>query len=270
MKISWYIWVLLAVVLINSSCSRFQRIQKSGSIVEKYDAAVKYYNEGDYYRAGLLFEELVPLLRGKAEAEDAEFYYAYCQYYQRALLLSSYYFRKFYETYPRGKFAEEAFYMHCRSLFEISAPEELDQANTSDAIESIQSFLKRFPDSKYRDQVNSYSAGLSAKLNLKHFDSAKLYFKIRRYRSAVVALDNYRKDYPDSPYLDHAAFLRFSSQYEYAKRSIRTKQEERYYEAIEYYENFVDKYPDSEYVKEAENIYEHCINRISSLKKKKS
>ena len=89
---------LLAISLILfalASCSQFQKVQKSSSIVEKYDAAVKYYISGDYYRAGLLFEELIPLMRGKKEAENTEFYYSYCQYYQRQLVLSAYYFKKF-------------------------------------------------------------------------------------------------------------------------------------------------------------------------------
>ncbi len=255
-----------ALLLSLFSCSKFHSIQKSDSLVEKYDAAVKYYTDGDFYRAGLLLEELIPLMRGQAEAERAEFYYAYCQYYQRQQLLSSYYFKKFYSTYPRSEFAEEAMYMECRSLYEMSPTTALDQSHSQQALEAIQTFYRRYPGSKYTEQVMAFSSSLNEKIDNKNYKNARLYFKLRRYKSAVVSLENFRKDNPDSPHLEDAFFMRFKSQYEYARRSVKKKQLKRYYEALEYYRNFVDRYPDSELIKDAEHIYDNCINRISSLK----
>ena len=263
MRLKLYIFIVFAVTAI--SCSKFQRIQKSSNIVEKYDAAVKYYNDGDYYRAGLLFEELVPLMRGKKEAEKTEFYYAYCEYYQRQLILSSYYFKKFYQTYPRSEFAEEAFYMHCRSLYEQSPRDDLDQRTTEEAMAAIQSFLKKYPKSKFADEVQNIYRGLSSKLNKKYFASAKLYYKIRKYKSAVIALENYRKKFPDSPYNEEAQYLRIDAQYNYARKSIEEKQQERYYEAIELYQDFVDRYPTSIYLNDAEKIYESCLEKIQEF-----
>ncbi len=260
MKLRLFSFILL--VLVFASCSKFQKIQKSTSIVEKYDAAVKYYKAGDYYRSGLLFEELIPLMRGRKEAENTEFYYAYCQYYQRQLYLSSYYFKKFYQTYPRSEFSEEAHYMHCRSLFESSPKDELDQSTTKDAMLAIQSFLKKYPKSEFAEEVQTIYTGLDKKLNKKYYNSAKLYHKIRKYKSAVVSLENYRKKYPDSQYNEEAQFLRVDSQYHYAKKSIEAKKKERFYEAINLYQEFVDKYPNSEYLEEAEKIYENCLKEI--------
>lgn len=264
MKIRLLIPYILLVFTF-ASCSKFQKIQKSGSIVEKYDAAVKYYKDADFYRAGLLFEELIPLMRGKKEAENTEFYYAYCQYYQRQLILSAYYFKKFVKTYPRSQFAEEAYYMHCRSLYESSPSDELDQSTTKEGMDAIQSFLKKYPKSEYADEVQNIYKGLSMKLNKKYFDSARLYYKIRRYKSAVVALENYRRRFPDSPFNEEAQFLRIDAQYNYAKKSIETKQKERYYEAIELYQAFVDRYPESSFLAEAEKIYDNCLEEIEEF-----
>ena len=256
------LYIILILGLIAFSCSKFQKVQKSTSIVEKYDAAVKYYKSGDYYRSGLLFEELIPLMRGRKEAENTEFYYAYCQYYQRQLILSSYYFKKFYQTYPRSEFAEEANYMHCRSLYEQSPRDDLDQSNSKEAMTAIQAFLKKYPLTEYSQEVQKIYVGLEKKLNRKHFENAKLYHKIRKYKSAVVALDNYRKQYPDSEFNEEAQYLRIDSQYHYAKKSIESKQKERFYEAINLYQEFVDRYPESGYLPDAEKIYENCLEEI--------
>ncbi len=257
--------VILFLGLVAASCSKFQKVQKSTSIVEKYDAAVKYYNTGDYYRAGLLFEELIPLMRGKKEAENTEFYYAYCQYYQRQLVLSAYYFKKFTQTFPRSEFSEEAFYMHCRSLYESSPRNDLDQSTTTDAMASIQAFLKKYPKSKFADEVQNIYQGLDKKLNKKYFESAKLYYKIKKYKSAVISLDNYRKKFPDSQYNEEAQFLRIDSQYNYAKKSIDEKKSERFYEAINLYQDFVDRFPNSIYQEEAEKIYNNCLEEIEEF-----
>ncbi|QNL22608.1 outer membrane protein assembly factor BamD [Hyphobacterium sp. CCMP332] len=262
MKLRHFSFLLFVLLFVFASCSKFQKIQKSTSIVEKYDAAVKYYKAGDYYRAGLLFEELIPLMRGKKEAEDTEFYYAYCQYYQRQLYLSAYYFKKFYQTYPRSEFAQEAHYMHCRSLYESSPRDDLDQSTTKDAMQAIQSFLKKYPKSEFADEVQRIYGGLDKKLNKKYFESAKLYHKIRKYKSAVVSLENYRKKYPDSQYNEEAQYLRIDAQYNYAKKSIESKKKERFYETISLYQEFVDKYPASQYLGEAEKIYENCLKEI--------
>ena len=84
-KILLGIWV----VFLLGSCSPFSKLQKSGSDDEKYKGAIQYYKKGDWYRAGLLFEELIPVLKGSTESEMAQFYYAYTQYQQQQYLLSA-------------------------------------------------------------------------------------------------------------------------------------------------------------------------------------
>ena len=152
--------------------------------------------------------------------------------------------------------------MHCRSLYESSPRVHLDQETSKEAMIAIQAFLKKYPKSKYSEEVQRIFVGLDEKLNKKYFDSAKLYYKIRKYKSAVISLDNYRKKYPDSKYNEEAQFLRIDSQYNYARKSIEERKKERFYEAINLYQEFVDRYPDSIYQVEAEKIYESCLKEI--------
>ena len=100
------------VVFFLGSCSPFSKLQKSGTDDEKYKAAVQYYKKEDWYRAGLLFEELIPVLKGSTESELAHFYHAYTQFHQQQYLLSATLFKKFYETFARSEYAQEAMYMY--------------------------------------------------------------------------------------------------------------------------------------------------------------
>ncbi len=100
-----------------TSCSDFRKITKSTDWKEKYQAALKYYQEKDYYRATLLLEDVMPIIKGTKTAEEAQFYYAYAHYYQRKYILSAHYFKQFYETYSRSEQAQEAMFMHAYSLY---------------------------------------------------------------------------------------------------------------------------------------------------------
>jgi outer membrane protein assembly factor BamD len=260
------ILLFCAVTVLFAACSDFQKVLKSDNVDKKYEAALKYYDKKDYYKAGLLLEELIPLLKGRPESEKAQFYYANAQYYQHDYILSAYYFKNFYETYPRSEYAEDAMFMHTKSLYRDSPSYNLDQASTISAIEAIQEYLNRYPKSKNTEEANKMYDDLSAKLEVKAFEHAKLYAQLRHYQSAVVALGTFQQSYPSSAYNEEAAFLKIEAQYNLAKESIASKQRERYFDMIGFYQSFVDKYPKSKYLRTAEGFYQAAQAQLETTK----
>ena len=255
-----FIGVFMAVILLGS-CSDFRKLQKSTDWREKYTAAVRYYergDKGDYIKASTLFEEILPIIRGTEEAEKANFYYAYCHFHQNLFVESAFYFKNFYETYSRSEFARESMYMHAHSLFLDSPVEELDQSSSEEAITAMQQFLNLFPNSEYTAQANATINELQRKLEKKAYSNAVLYKKLSQHNSAVIAFENFNKDYPDSQLNEEINFFKLESQYLYARRSITTKQFERYQKAIEYYNYFIENYANSKFAKDAEDIYDDC------------
>jgi outer membrane protein assembly factor BamD len=265
-----HIVALFALLLGTAGCSGYQKLLQSNDIEKKYQAAVKYYEKEDYYRASELLDQVTPLLTGSDKAETALFYQAMSHYEQSSYILSETYFRNFYTTYPRSPLAEQAMFMAVKSSYNQSPSYEQDQGPTLIALEGIDEFLLRYPESEYTDEANQMMEELTVKLDRKAFDNARLYHKIRYYKSAVVALDNFQKERPGSPYSEEAAFLKFESQYNYAVESVLDKQEERFFEAVDYYQNFVDVYPDSKYMRNAEQLYSKTIDELERIKKEKS
>ena len=247
------------------SCSDWQKIQKTTDIELKKDAAFRYFDAGDYYKASLLLEEIIPLLKGKNDAEKAQYYYAYAQYYERNLTLSAYYFQKFYETFPRSKNAEESMYMHAMSLYESSPKASLDQTNTIEAIEAMTTFLNKHPESDYGDRCVSLIETMNAKLELKDFANAKLYHNMEEYKTAIVMFENFKNKWPNSDYKEEAEFLRIESQYKLSKVSIESKKKERYLKTIDFYQIFVDTYPESGFIKQAESMYRSSLKYLDSI-----
>jgi outer membrane protein assembly factor BamD len=242
-------------------CSDFRKLQKSTDWKEKYDAALKYYergDRGDYVKASMLLEEILPIIRGMPEAELANFYYAYCHFHQSLYVESAFYFKTFYETYSRSEYAMESMYMYAYSLFLDSPVEELDQSSTAEAIGAMQRFLNMYPHTKYTVQATATINELQRKLETKAYNNALLYKKLSQHNSAVITFENFSEDFPDSRYNEEINFLKLQSQHEYARKSIPSKQKERYEKAIEIYDYFIQNYPDSKFAKEAARINNDC------------
>lgn len=264
-----YLLVALSFFLL-ASCSKFSKLQKTGTQQEKYAAALDYYKKGEYYKAGLLFEELIPLLKGGTEAELAEFYNAYCQYHQGIYSMSQFQFKKFYETYARSEYAQEAFYMHAFSLYKDSPPSSLDQSNTMTAISALQDFINRYPDSPFQEECTKYILELREKLEFKAYEKARLYYKISDFqflslKSAVIAITNFQQDFPDSKYNEELAYLKVNAQFNLAKSSLHNKQKERYLDVLTFYRNFIDKYPSSSFGRDAEKLYSESQKEIAKI-----
>ncbi len=248
-------------ILLSSCNSKFMKLQKKGTTEEKYKAANDYYKSGEYYKAGTLFEEIIPLLKGDSLAENAQFFNAYAQYQQKQYSMSAYLFKSFYSTYANSPKAEEAFYMYAFSMFKDSPNYNLDQTNTMSAIDALQTFINTYPDSKYAEACNGNLRDLRHRLEQKAYEKAKLYYKnsgvtIANFKAAVVTIDNFQRDFPDSEYIEELSFLKLQAQYELALVSFENKQKERFTNALTFYEDFVDAFPKSKYLKQAVTIYD--------------
>jgi len=255
------------LILFFASCSEFRALQKSDDWRAKYEGAMKYYEAEDYYRAIALFEEVLPLTRGKAEGEKAQFYYAYAHYNDEQYILSAHYFKTFYETYSRSEFANEAQYMYAYSLYQSSPIYNLDQTSTREAIDAFQIFINRNNDSKFVADATQIIKELQVKLETKAYYGAKLYHQIGYLNSAIVAFDNFAINYPDSKFNNELQYLKLEAAFLKAQQSIPSKQAERYKDVITKYEEYIDNYPNSEFIEEAQKYYDDALNKLEKLQK---
>lgn len=260
--------LFLGLFLLNS-CSKFNKIQKSDDWREIYAAANKYYEEEEYYKASVLLDLILPIIKGTKEAEKANFMYAYTYYYQGQYILSANYFKQFVTLYSRSKHATEASYMHAHSLY-LQAPDyNLDQTSTFEAITAFQNFINRHPNGEYAKKATATMDEMQIKLEKKAYENAKQYYKLNRYKAAIIAFDNFERDFPDSKLNEEILYLTVDTEYSYAKESIPARQKERFTKTIEYYQRLLDKYPTSKFLKQAETLFANSIEELDKIKKNK-
>lgn len=263
--------ILIGGILIIAGCSnKLTKLQKNGTVDDKYKAAIEYYESKDYYRAGVLFEEIAPLLRGDSTAEKTQFYNAFCNYHQGLFQMSSYLFKNFYATYANSPFAEEAYYMHAYSMFKDSPKYDLDQTSTLAAIDALQTFINTFPYSEYAPKSAQNLIDLRNRLERKDYQRAKQYYEtsgvtIANYKAAVIAIENFMRDFPDSPYKEELMYIQLVSQQKLAESTIFKLQNERYNKAIGFYQDFVDTFPNSKYMKDAIKAYEEAQEGLEEV-----
>jgi outer membrane protein assembly factor BamD len=258
--------VCYILIILIASCGKFRKIEKNQDWRVKYEAGLNYYSKKDYYRASVLFDQILPIVRGLPEGEKVQFYLAYCQYYDKLYLLASEQFKTFYETYGRSALAEEARFMHPFSLFQAAPNPNLDQTSSIEAMAAMQEYINRYPDSKFRERAVEVILATQVKLEKKGFENAKQYYKMRYYTAAIVALNNFKENFPDSKYIEEAYYLVILSEFKLAEQSVAAKQPERYRSVVEFYKEFLDRYPNSGFLKDAEKLYAESLDKVNSLK----
>lgn len=255
-----FILSFTVIALSIAGCkSRFEKIRLSNDVAKKYQEAIKLYNKKDYSKALILFEDLSQKYRGRTEAEDLNYYYAYTLFRLKDYTTARYQFKYFADTYPTSKNAEECRYMGAYCFYLDSPEFALDQENTYKAIDALQLFINLYPKSERVTQASQYITDLRAKLELKAYTNARLYYDLGSYqivnfKASVISLKNGEIDFPDIKYAEDMDLLIVKSQYNYAKDSYPFRQEDRYNEAIGYANEFIEKYPQSKYLDEAKQL----------------
>ena len=262
--------IATCVALLMTSCvNEYNQITKSGDYTLKYEYAKQCYAQGKYSRAVPLLQELVTMKKGSTEGEECLYMLAMSEFGMKDYETASEYFKKYFSSYPKGRYAENAKYYVGESLFQNAPEPRLDQSTTMTAIAAFQEYLDIFPDAHLKTQATGRLYALQDLLVEKEYKSARLYFDLgtyfgnctnggNNYEACIVTAQNALKDYPYSNRREEFASLVMRSKYELAKMSVESKQLERYQDAEDECYGFINEYPDSKERSLAEKYIEKC------------
>ena len=258
--LSRFIFIFTIVIV---SCGPFSKLEKSTNWEELYNGANKYYQEGEYNKAIILYDKVLPVIKGSEKAEMAEYNYANCHFKTKRYIEAAGYFNTFYRTYNRSPLAEEALFMHAYSLY-LDAPDfNLDQQSSKEAVSAIQQFVTRFPASASYERAIEMLKDLEARFEQKAYSEAEMYYRLKDglfpgdfYRACIINFQNFTKDYPESKRNEELGYKLVEVGFGYAKNSAFDKKEERLNDALKFATNFYRKYPASGYLGEVKKFEE--------------
>ena len=259
------VFILIAVIGL-ASCSEFSKVQKSNDYDYKLRMADKYYVNKKYNYAQQLYEELFPLLKGQPQFEDVFYKFAYCSYYLKDWLQAENLFKQFVEVFPTSPRAEEMEYMRAYTFYRQSPKQELDQMNTQKTIGYMQTFINTHPGSTERiKEATEIIDKCRAKLELKEYKSAELYYNLGHYRASAIAFTSLMNDFPDSEKSEEYKLQVIKSYYLFAKNSYDDKVPARMEQVINECNDFADRFPDSKLMKDVERYRNLSQNTIKSI-----
>lgn len=259
--------ILLFLGIFATSCkSQHEKVLASKDVNLKLSKANEYYEQKKYFKANELFESVMPAFRGTKNYEDVYYRYCYSFYYQKDYLSASYQFKNFVDFFPKSNKAEECEFMYATCLYKLSNRYTLDQHSTYKTMEVLQTYINLHPNSTNLPLAYKYMEECRAKIELKDASAAKLYYNMGEFKSAIVVYNTLVQEYPDSKSLDLYHYMIMKSHYEYAKASVKDKQEERYAEVLNAYNELKDFTPNSNYIKDAESYTKTAQNIINQLR----
>ena len=217
-----------------------------------YSEALKFYGREKWKQAGDLFEACQAYYVGNMQEDSIAYFGARSRFKDRNYVDATVQLEEFRRKYGRSVFIEDAEAMLAMCHYYLAPDATRDQTITSEAIIAFTEFIERYPNSKRIEAFTELIAELTARLKKKAYLNAYTYYKIQRYKSAVVALRNALKLYPDTPYREEILYLITVSNYRLAHNSIKEKQGERYLSVLDSYYSFINEFPESKHRKELE------------------
>ena len=141
--------------------------------------------------------------------------------------------------------------MYALCFYNLSPSPSRDQTMTGQAIMAINEFISRYPNSDQIENFRKINDELTERLHEKSYINAYTYYKIGRYKSAIVALKNALKQYPESKHREQIMYLIVDSSYRLASNSVADKQTDRYLAMLDSYLSFKEEYPESKHIRGA-------------------
>jgi outer membrane protein assembly factor BamD len=261
--------ILIFSAVLLAGCAggkkNINKILKSTDPEYKLRMAEQFFVKKKYSKAQVVYEDIMPYFRHLQGFEDIYYKYAYCAYYQEDYLNAESLFKNFLELFPNSTRAEELDYMRAYSYYKQSPKAELDQTNTEKAIGLMQVFINTHPGSTRNKEAYEIIEKLRAKIELKDYRSAQLYFDLGQFRAAGVSFATLLNTFPESAKADEYKLMIIKSYYRYAELSIEEKKTERFEQVIAECNEFIDRFPESKFSKEVERFLNQTNNNLKIL-----
>ena len=263
---------LIAASMVLLSCSEFNQVVKSDDYAKKLEVANEYYEKGmkpkmkkfrnepklksngefrlntNYLLHSVtLYEQIYQRMPKSGEGELAYFRIGKAYYHAEDYYMAGYYLGSFTQRFPVSVKCQEALFTSAMCSVNNSPEFSLDQQDTELAINDLQQFINRYPDSELVDSCNKIMDRLRFKLERKDFEGVKQYAKTEDYRAAVASSLSFLETHPRSTFKEEAWFILVKNSSLLAKNSIDTKKRERVEEAIERCHTFAAEFPTSDY-----------------------
>lgn len=264
-----HIHLLCGAVLAGllAGCGGMTSLLHSGDHNLMYAKALEFYEAGKWSRASTLFENIEHIYDGSPREDSIAFFNARCKYKSREWDAAAELLDRFRRKFGRSVFIEDAEGMYAMCFYYLSPGPTRDQTMTGQALIAVNEFMSRYPQSEQVANFRKIDAELTERLHDKAYINAYTYYKIGRYKSAITALKNALKEYPESKHREEIMFLIVDAGYRFASNSVDEKQTDRYLQLLDSSLSFREEFPESKHIREVERMTAKARDFLARNKK---
>jgi outer membrane protein assembly factor BamD len=263
------LYIALLSFLVLSSCSGYNKVVKGDNYERKFELAGELYEKKQYARCITLYEQIYQRVPKTGEGELAYYRLGKSYYAGDDFHMGGYYFGSFYQRFPFSPKAEECLFLSAICSVKNSPEFTLDQKDTELAINDLQQFINKYPNSDLVDTCNQIMDKLRFKIEKKDFQTVNLYSKTENYKAAIMSSLTFLDDYPRSIYREEVHYVLVNNSAILSKNSIEEKKKQRIEETLERYRNFVTELPNTKYKKEVNSISDLMEKGLQEVNSKK-
>jgi len=194
---------LLVISLLIGSCSGSKETQKNEpkrerTYIERYEDAVKLFEEKKYYKGLEDFSYVVFNAPGSDIADDAQFYLASSHYEMKEYLVAIDEYQQLLRRWPSSDLYEETRFKIAECYYKQSPGYQRDQQYILKAIKAYQDFIDEYPFSEQRSNAEQRILELRTGLATKIYEAGELYMILREWNAAIITFQEVIDSYYDT------------------------------------------------------------------------
>ncbi len=208
---------ILVIGLLVGSCSgskeaKNEEPKRERTYIERYEDAVKLFEEKKYYKGLEDFSYVVFNAPGSDIADDAQFYLASSHYEMKEYLIAIDEYQQLLRRWPASDLYEETRFKIAECYYQQSPGYQRDQQYILKAIKAYQDFIDEYPFSERRTNAEARIRELRTGLATKIYEAGELYMILREWNAAIITFQEIIDTYYDTDILNDT-YLEIASCY---------------------------------------------------------
>jgi outer membrane protein assembly factor BamD len=191
---------LLCLLLLGGCGAPRVRVHPDSPRYE-FELGSAYLVKGDHLRAQEHLKRFLDLNPGHAVADSAQYQLGLAILGTKSFAEAAVEFAIFVREFPRSPLRDDAAYQECVCYLQQMRPPPLDQTSTHRARGCFNELLLRYPDTDHAADARTHLHKIADRLAEKELRVGMMYARQKKYRSAIIYLDEVGTRYPTSSWV---------------------------------------------------------------------
>ena len=191
---------IVSLLALSATCRpRVSPAEEPFNLEDRFQEALALYEQGQYMRAAAGFKSVAQRAPTHIYTDDAEYYLGMCYLNLRKTAEARGAFRMVIEYFPESEYAPLSYIALARAYLKEAPIIYQDQSKTTnEAINTIETFLRKYPDHEKVPEAMAILAEARERLMAKELMAIKVYENLMKYEAELHYAELAIQEFPDS------------------------------------------------------------------------